>query len=29
MAAEAPIPGPGGNGNVGVPSVIVTMTQIK
>jgi hypothetical protein len=29
MATEAPIPGPGGNGNVGVPSVIVTMTQIK
>lgn len=26
---EAPIPGPGGNGNVGVPSVITTVTQIK
>jgi hypothetical protein len=29
MIAEAPIPGSGGNGNVGIPSVIVTMTQIK
>ena len=29
MAAEVPTPGVGGNGNVGVPSVIVTMTQIK
>ena len=26
---EAPIPGAGGNGNVGVPSVIATITQIK
>lgn len=26
---EAPIPGAGGNGNVGVPSVIATVTQIK
>jgi hypothetical protein len=29
MATEVPTPSPGGNGNVGVPSVIVTMTQIK
>jgi hypothetical protein len=29
MAAEVPTPGSGGNGNVGIPSVIVTMTQIK
>lgn len=29
MAAEVPTPGAGGNGNVGIPSVIVTMTQIK
>jgi hypothetical protein len=29
MATEVPTPGPAGNGNVGVPSVIVTMTQIK
>jgi hypothetical protein len=29
MIAEAPIPGSGGNGNVGIPSVIVTMTQVK
>lgn len=27
--AETPIPGAGGNGNVGVPSVICTVTQIK
>lgn len=26
---EAPIPGSGGNGNVGVPSIIATVTQIK
>lgn len=26
---EVPIPGAGGNGNVGVPSVIATVTQIK
>jgi hypothetical protein len=26
---EAPVPGPGGNGNVGVPSIIATVTQIK
>jgi hypothetical protein len=29
MATEVPTPSPGGNGNVGIPSVIVTMTQIK
>jgi hypothetical protein len=29
MTAEVPTPGSGGNGNVGIPSVIVTMTQIK
>jgi len=29
MTAEAPTPGSGGNGNVGIPSVIVTMTQVK
>jgi len=29
MTAAVPAPGAGGNGNVGVPSVIVTMTQIK
>jgi len=29
MTAEVPTPGAGGNGNVGIPSVIVTMTQIK
>jgi len=26
---EVPTPGPGGNGNVGVPSIIATVTQIK
>lgn len=29
MITEVPTPSPGGNGNVGIPSVIVTMTQIK
>ena len=29
MVTEVPTPGSGGNGNVGIPSVIVTMTQIK
>lgn len=29
MSAELPTPGAGGNGNIGIPSVIVTMTQIK
>jgi len=29
MNSETPTPGVGGNGNVGIPSVIVTMTQIK
>jgi len=29
MVAEVPTPGAGGNGGVGIPSVIVTMTQIK
>ena len=26
---ESPTPGAGGNGNVGVPSIIATVTQIK
>lgn len=29
MTASTPTPGAGGNGGVGIPSVIVTMTQIK
>jgi hypothetical protein len=29
MTAAVPTPGAGGNGNIGIPSVIVTMTQIK